>query len=228
MKYVVIGLGYFGSTLAQKLTLSGNEVIAVDKKMERVDAIKDDVTHAVCMDCSEEVVVKSLPLKDTDVVIVAIGENQGASIMITALLKQLKVKKIISRAVSPLQKTVLHAMGVTEIIHPEEEAAERWANKLNMIGTIDSFVVNKNYCLVELKTPKKYVGKTIGEIDFMKSHNVLVLSVIKLSKEENLIGVMQNISKIKGIATSDTRLKEEDVLLVYGENEDIKDFLALV
>lgn len=228
MKYVIIGLGYFGASLAQKLSLSGNEVIAVDKKMERVDALKDQVTHAICMDCTEEVVVRSLPLKDTDVVVVAIGENQGANIMISAQLKQMRVKKIISRAVSPLQKTVLQAMGVDEIIHPEEEAAERWANKLNMVGTIDSLVINKNYCLVEVNTPKKYVGKTIGEIDFIKSHNLMALSVVKLSKEENLIGVMQNISKIKGIASAATQLKEDDVLLIYGENEDIKDFLQLV
>lgn len=227
MKYVIIGLGYFGASLAQKLSLSGNEVIAVDKKMERVDAIKDQVTHAICMDCTEEVVVKSLPLKDTDVVVVAIGENQGANIMISAQLKQMRVKKIISRAVSPLQKTVLQAMGVDEIIHPEEEAAERWANKLNMVGTIDSLVINKNYCLIEVNTPKKYIGKSIGEIDFIKSHNLMVLSVVKLSKEENLIGVMQNISKIKGIASASTMLKEEDVLLIYGQNDDIKDFLKL-
>jgi trk system potassium uptake protein TrkA len=227
MKYLVIGLGYFGATLAQKLSLLGNEVIAVDKEMDKVEAIKDNVTHAICMDCIEKVVVTSLPLKDTDVVIVAIGEDQGASIMITALLKQLKVKRLISRAVSPLQETVLSAMGVSEIIHPEEEAAERWANKLNMTGSVDSFVLNKNYSLVELKIPKKYKGKTIGEVDFMKNHNLLVLSTVSVSKEENLIGLMRNISKINGIANSNTKLIEDELLLVYGNNDDVQDFLKL-
>lgn len=225
MKYLVIGLGYFGATLAQKLSLLGNEVIAVDKKMDKVEAIKDNVTHAICMDCSEKIAVSSLPLKDTDLVVVAIGEDQGASIMITALLKQFKVKRLISRAVSPLQETVLHAMGVSEIIHPEEEAAERWANKLNMTGAVDSFVLNKNYLLVEVNIPKKYIGKAIGEVDFLKNHNLLVLSTINVSKEENLIGLMRNISKINGIAHSNTKLNEGELLLVYGKNEDVLDFL---
>ncbi|MBA3985827.1 MAG: TrkA family potassium uptake protein [Flavobacteriales bacterium] len=227
MKYVVIGLGYFGAILAEKLSIMGNEVIGVDKEMRKVEGIKDKVAHAICMDCSDSTAVNGLPLKDTDVVVVAIGEDQGAGIMVTALLRQLQVKRLISRAVSPLQETVLRAMGVTEIIHPEEETAERWSNKLNMDGTIDSLIMNKDFSVVEVMVPKKYVGRSIEDIDFLKHHNLIVLSSVPISKEKSAIGLLKNSTKIKSIVSPKTVLKEEEILLMYGDNEDIKDFIKL-
>ncbi len=227
MKYVVIGLGYFGATLAEKLSILGNEVIGVDKEMRKVENIKDKIAHAICMDCSDHAAVNGLPLKEADVVIVAIGEDQGAGIMITALLKQHRVKRLISRAVSPLQETVLQAMGVSEIIHPEEETAERWSHKLNMVGTIDSLKMNKDFSVVEILVPKKYSGKSLNEIDFYKHHNLIVLSTVSISKEKSDLGLLKNSAKIKSIISPNTVLKEEDILLVYGDNEDIKDFIKL-
>ncbi len=130
MKYIILGLGHFGTSLAEKLTQMGHEVIGVDKDMKKVEEYKERITHTICMDCTDGTAVNNLPLNDVDVVIVAIGENEGPNLMATALMKEHNVKRIISRAVRPLHETVLHAMGITEIVHPEEEAAERWANKL--------------------------------------------------------------------------------------------------
>ena len=130
MKYIIVGLGNFGASLAQKLTALGNEVIGIDKKMSKVDAFKEKMSHTICMDATDEFTVSGLPLKETDMVIVAIGEDQGANIMTTALFKNLQVKRLISRAINPLHEKVLQAIGVDEIVHPEEETAERWAKKL--------------------------------------------------------------------------------------------------
>ena len=102
MKYIIFGLGNFGSSLGQKLTEQGNEVIGIDRSMEKVDDLKEKISHTICMDSTDQFTVSGLPLKDTDVVIVAIGEDQGANIMTTAVLKNLKVKRLISRAITPL------------------------------------------------------------------------------------------------------------------------------
>ena len=98
MKYIIVGLGSFGASLAEKLTGQGNEVIGIDIKMNRVDALKEKITHTICLDATDESTVSGLPLKDTDMVIVAIGENQGTNVMVTALFKNLKVKKLISKS----------------------------------------------------------------------------------------------------------------------------------
>ena len=127
MKYIIFGLGTFGASLAQKLTEQGNEVIGVDLSMAKVDALKEKISHTICMDATDQYTVMGLPLKETDVVIVAIGENQGANIITTAILKNLNVKRLISRAINPIHENVLHAIGIDEIVHPEEETAVRWA-----------------------------------------------------------------------------------------------------
>ena len=73
MKYIIVGLGNFGSSLAMKLTASGNEVIGIDSRMEKVDQYKENISHTICMNAMDEFTVTGLPLKDTDVVMVAIG-----------------------------------------------------------------------------------------------------------------------------------------------------------
>jgi len=100
MKYIVVGLGVFGSSIAQKLAEMGNEVIGVDLSMSKVEGIKDKITHAISLDATDIEAVKNLPLDDTDVVIIGIGQDKAANIMASALMKQMHVKRLISRTVS--------------------------------------------------------------------------------------------------------------------------------
>lgn len=226
MKYIIIGLGNFGASLAQKLTEMGNEVIGVDNNMGRVEAIKEKITHAVQLDATDVNAVNSLPLKDTDVVIVGIGEDKGANIMATALMKQQHVQRLISRAVSSLQQTVLEAMGVDEIIHPEEETAERWAKKLNLEGVVDSFEVTGNYSIVETEVPKEYDGKSLEEIGLKRKHNIIVLTTIKITEEKNSIGAVKKVSHVQGVASARTVLNFGEIMVLYGNNKDIKKLLS--
>ena len=225
MKYIIIGLGNFGASLAEKLTAMGNEVIGVDVNMTKVELIKDKITHAINLDSTDITAVSNLPLKDTDVVVVGIGEDKGANILATALMKQLKVKRLISRAVSPLQEMVLEAMGVDEIIHPEEETAERWAKKLNLQGVVDSFELNKDYSIVEIAIPEEYDGQTLEEVGLRRKYDLLVLTTIQLSRENNLIGASRTVSKIRGVASAKTILKQNDIMVIYGHNRNIKKLL---
>ena len=225
MKYIIIGLGNFGASIAEKLTQLGHEVIGVDNNMEKVDAIKEKVTHAVCLNCIDQKAVMSLPLKNTDIVIVCIGEDEGANIMATALMKKMNVKRLISRSVSQLHETVLEAMGIDEIVRPEEETAERWVKKLTLSGIVDSFELTKGYSIIEAIVPKKFVGKTVEEIGFTKNYNVIVLTTMKQVKERNIIGVQKNVIKLQGVATARTTLFEGEIMVLYGSNDDINQLL---
>lgn len=225
MKYIIFGLGNFGASLAVKLTEQGNEVIGIDHNMDKVDALKEKISHTVCLDSTDQFTVSGLPLKDTDVVIVAIGEDQGANIMTTAVLKNLNVKRLISRAITPLHENVLEAIGVHEIVHPEEETAERWAKKLCMKGVVDSFELSGKYSIVEVNVPKKYVGKTLQEVGFRRRHNLLVLTTIKNEEKKNTLGVNRKIEEVQGVASPQTVLNENDIMVIYGANQDIKTIL---
>ncbi len=226
MKFIIIGLGNFGASLAMKLTAQGNEVIGVDIKLERITALKEHITHTIAIDASDPVAFTSLPLKNTDVVIVAIGENEGANIMVTALCKEAQVKRLISRAVNNLHEKVLNAIGVSEIVHPEEETAERWSKKLCLSGLIDSFELNSNYSIVEAVVPEKYVGRSIQEIGFREHYDILVLTILKKTERDSLIGKSKIVTTVlHGIPKPDTVLQQGEIIVIYGDNRNIKEFL---
>jgi trk system potassium uptake protein TrkA len=225
MKYIIVGLGNFGASLAEKLTSRGNEVIGIDTSMTKVDLYKEKISHTICMDTTDEFTVSGLPLKDTDIVIVAIGEDQGANVMSTALFKNFAVKRLISRAINPLHEKVLQAIGVDEIVHPEEETAERWAKKLCLKNVVDSFELSDDFSIIEANVTEKYVGKTVREIGFRNKFNLLVLTTIKKSEVKSLVGKSAIESKVQGVVTPDYKLEESDILVLYGSNKDLQVFL---
>jgi trk system potassium uptake protein len=224
MKFIVLGLGNFGRALAVRLTEMGHEVIGVDNKMLKVEQLKDEITHTICLNSTDRDAVSSLPLKDADAVIVAIGEDEAASLLTTALLKQLNVKRIIGRIVSDLQRTVLDAMAIKEYVLPEEEAAERLAMRLDLEEVIDSFKITEKYSIVEAVVPKRFIGMTIEKANFINAYNVLVLSLIKQYPEE---GRNRVIKEAAGIATAQTIMEENDIMVLFGELLNIRSLLNL-
>jgi trk system potassium uptake protein TrkA len=225
MKYIIIGLGNFGASLAQKLTAQGHEVIGIDNRMQKVDMLKEKISHTICMDATDELTVSGLPLQTTDVAIVAIGEEQGANVMATALLKNLGVKRLISRAINGLHEKVLLAIGVDEIVHPEEETAERWAKKLCIPNVVDSFELSDDYSIIEVNTPARYFGKSIIEIGFRTEFNILVLTTIKKTEVKSLIGKSRLENKVQGVITPEVVLQQGDILVLYGANKDLQRFV---
>jgi trk system potassium uptake protein len=225
MKYIIFGLGNFGASLAQKLTQQGNEVIGIDNSMTKVEAYKEKISHTICMNATDEFTVSGLPLADTDIVIVAIGEDQGANIMTTAILKNLEVKRLISRAINPIHEKVLQAIGVDEIVHPEEETAERWAKKLCLSNVVDSFELNQDYSIIEAKVPNDYIGKSLSEVGFKRDFNLLVLTIIKEVSVKSVLGKSKIEKQIHGVASANEILHENDVLVLFGSNKDLQVFL---
>lgn len=224
MKFIIIGLGNFGGSLAEKLTQQGNEVIGVDSRSEKVVALKDKLSHTICMNATDQSAITHLPLKNTDIVMVCIGEDEGANIMVTAHFKNLGIKRLISRAINPLHESVLQAIGVNEIVRPEEETAERWAKKLCLKGVIDSFDLNKSYSIVEIVVPEKYIGKTIEEVKFRELHNVLILTIIRDAEEKSFLGRSKTVANVQGIPEPTTMLQKNDIIVIYGNNEDLQRF----
>ncbi|MDD2247256.1 MAG: TrkA family potassium uptake protein [Proteiniphilum sp.] len=222
MKFIIIGLGHFGSALAEKLTNIGHQVVAVDSNMRLVELIKDRVTHAVCLNCKDTLAIKNLPLENTDVAIVCIGSDEGENLMTTALLKKMNVKRIISRSVSPLQENILEAMGINEIIRPEIETAERWALKLSATAYVDLFEVTKDFNIVEMHVPRRLIGKSLKEIEFNKKYNVIVLTKLKQINVINKLGVPTTVLKTGDIITAESILNQDDVIVVYGHRKDIQ------
>ncbi|WP_405608861.1 potassium channel family protein [Polaribacter sp. Asnod1-A03] len=224
MKYIIVGLGNFGAPLAEKLTAQGNEVIGIDNNMAKVDLYKERISHTICMDATDESTVSGLPLNDTDIVIIAFGQDQGANVMTTALFKNFQVKRLISRAINPLHEKVLNAIGIEEIVHPEEESAERWAKKLCLTNVVDSFELSNDFSIIEVSIPKKYIGKSIREMQLRRKYNILALTTIKKTTVKTIVGKTKNEEKVQGVISPNTVLYENDILVIYGANRDLRNF----
>ena len=224
MKFIVLGLGNFGKALAIRLTELGHEVIGADQSMQKVEALKDKITHTIQMDVTNKEAVSTLPLKDAHAVVVAIGENEADSLLATALLKQFEIKRIVGRVVSDLQRTILEAIKIDEFIMPEEESAERLAIRLVNLHIVDSFKISENYSIVEAVVPERYVGMTLQEANLTNEYKVLVLTTLQSTQKEDM-GIMKTFKHSTGIAKSGTILSKDDILVIYGNMKDINRLL---
>ena len=134
-QYAVIGLGRFGSRVAAGLYNAGAEVIAIDTDPHNVDAVKADVTTAVTMDATSKDALRSLALDELDAVVVAIGRDTEASILVTALLRELGCKRIVARAGSNLHADILRRVGATQVVYPEDDIAAGLVRSLASRGS---------------------------------------------------------------------------------------------
>ncbi|GEM_PF-6975084 len=90
---------------------------------------------------------------------------------------------------------------------------------------VDSFELNEDYSIVEAKVSKDYVGKTVREVDFKRQFSLLVLTIIKKVEVKSILGKTKMETQIKGVASADTLLEPNDILVLYGSNKDLQIFL---
>ncbi|NUN15051.1 MAG: TrkA family potassium uptake protein [Myxococcales bacterium] len=175
---LVIGLGQFGVSLARSLTRRGVEVMAVDVKMERVDAISDEVADAICMDAADEASLAKTAPGRRDVSICAIGDDSREnSIIVTALLKQMGAPHIIARATDPVHERILTLVGAHEVLNPERAFGERLAARLSSQNVLDEIPLGTGLVVSDIRPPAYVVGRTLAELALPRSHKMTVVAI---------------------------------------------------
>jgi trk system potassium uptake protein len=227
MNFIVIGLGNFGASLAKKLTALGHDVIGVDKEMEKVEFFKDTIKNTISMDITDIHALKTLPLKDCDMVVVCIGHDFGSSVKTTALLKKLGVERLCSRESSLIHKTVLNTIGVSGTINPEYETAGVFAEKLIMTGVWSIYNISDEVKIAEVSIPDEYIGKSLSQIDTDELRYVNILA-IKLPDKKQSTPSLEVWTAIEMENFKMDRVFEADMrLVIQGRKKDIIDFLKL-
>lgn len=222
-KIAVIGMGHFGTHLAVELTHKGAEVLAIDDDLEKLEEIKEKVTHTVRLDTTEETPLRSQGLEEFDAVVVAIGDNFEASLLTVAMLQKIEVKRIIVRAVTAVHERILQHLGVTEIILPAAEAAERLANSLLFENVIDSFALNSEYTIAEVTVPDGFIGRTVEELVLQKRFEISLVTIKRMGKKREFFGLRKKeMETILGVPLPATRLERGDVLVVFGAKQAIQ------
>jgi trk system potassium uptake protein TrkA len=179
MIVAVIGLGTFGAKTAVRLFEKGAEVLAIDSRPELVERIKDKVSHAICIDVTQEKSLRAVNISDVDTAVVAIGDNIEMSIMAVAMLRKLGVGRVVARATTQLHEHVLREIGASEIIKVEEEMGEIVASKIAAPHVLQRYNFAAGYSIVEIKLGKAFEGKTLVESQIRQNYSLNIVALQK-------------------------------------------------
>ena len=193
--FLVIGLGRFGAALAQSLYELEQEVVCIDEDEEAVHRVADHVTHVMQGDATDEAVLRAVGARNFDCVIVS---------------KEMGAKRIISKSQSALHTKVLQKIGADEVVYPEYESGMRLAQMLSSPNFADFFELSADYSVAEVLAPKKWVGKSLAQLDMRRRHGLNILAV----RDRQRLG-------LKVSPPADYVIREGDYLVALGHNKDI-------
>lgn len=207
-QYLVIGLGRFGTSVAQTLYESNEEVLAIDSDEEIVqDCINENIVdNAIMADATDVKNLKDLGVSNYDIAFVCVGEIEP-SIMVTLNLKELGIKKIIAKAVSKSHGKVLAKIGATKVIYPEEYMGRRVAQLAMEPNLVEHLRFSSNFLLLEVKAPSIFIGKSILELDIRKKYN------------SNVVGIKKADQSFNPNPLATTVIEKGDVLLMITDNK---------
>ncbi|MBU0991345.1 MAG: TrkA family potassium uptake protein [Proteobacteria bacterium] len=210
-QFTVIGLGNFGYYLATNLFEKGHDVLAIDKHANPVQEIKDKVSRAVVCDAADPKALSELGLKTMDAVIVCIGSILSNSILVTLNLKELGVRNIIAKAISEPHGRILQKIGAMDVYFPEKDSALSLANHLHNPNVIEYLPFLEGFSIIQLAPPRKFIGKTLKELDLINRFGVQVVAIKEIIPEN-----------INMIPTGNFVIKDSDVVFLLGPDESLE------
>jgi trk system potassium uptake protein TrkA len=222
-KFAVIGMSTFGRLLVESLVRRGAEVLAIDCDAEKLEDVKEVATDALRLDATDARALREQGLEEYDGVVVAMGEHFENALLAVAHLQQMKSRRIIVRASTPMHERILHALGIAEVVLPEGEAAERLALGLMFAGVTEAFALSGEYTIAERVTPDHFIGKTVQELDLRGRFGVGIVTVRRVETQSRLLGLRrQAVETILGVPGPDTLIERGDVLVLFGRKRDLE------
>ncbi len=209
-RFAVIGLGKFGFHVAKSLFEDGNEVIAVDRNRDRVQAMDKYCSQAVLLDATDTDRLKALGLDEVDTVVVSTGTQISTSILICYHLKEMGVESIVAKSLDDDHAVILKKVGASSTVHPERDMAARIARGLSRPNILDYMPLEEEYDLVQLPPPASFVGKSLRDLDLRATYGVHVIAVKEADK-----------SKFTLVPSPRYEIKESDLLVLLGYSEDL-------
>jgi trk system potassium uptake protein len=220
-RFAVIGLGKFGKRLSVALSMSGAEVIAIDKDRDIIEDIRDQVSHAVRMDSTDIDALRAQGVDKVDVAVVGMGQSGHsfeAAILTVVNLRQLGVTQIYARAENLTSGQVFSAVGATEVIYPEIETAQRWAYKLIAPHIEEKIDFAPGYSLASVKAPPSFNGLTVMDLQLRQKHNI---NLVAIKRGANAVHQGEQKDSIINVPMPSTVVYTDDILMVAGTDNDL-------
>ncbi|MDD5459215.1 MAG: TrkA family potassium uptake protein [Phycisphaerae bacterium] len=222
-RFAVIGLGRFGQKLAISLAMSGADVIAIDKDRNVIDLIRDQVSHAVRLDSTDEEALKAQGVDKVDVAIIGIGQGRGegkgfeSAVLTVVNLRQMGVPQIYARAEDLLAGQVFSKVGATDVIYPEIESAQRWAYKLIAPQIGEKIDFAPGYSLARVKAPASFDEKTVMDLQLRQKYNINLVAIKRGESEKT----KKQKEDIINVPMPNTMIYKDDILMVAGSDADL-------
>ncbi|ADG82722.1 TrkA-N domain-containing protein [Thermincola ferriacetica] len=208
-QFAVIGLGRFGSSVAKTLYNMGHDVLAIDSDEERIEEMVDSVTHCVQADALDEDALKALGIRNFEVVIVAIGKDIQASILVTVMLKEMGVKCVVVKAQNDLHGKVLAKIGADKIVYPERDMGAKVAHSLVSSNVLDHIELSPVHSILEVVAPDFLVGKSLRQSELRARYEVTIMAI---KRDGDILVAPQ----------PDEVIRENDILVAIGKNEKLR------
>jgi trk system potassium uptake protein TrkA len=221
-QFVIIGLGRFGSSIAQALSKKKFEVLAIDENEEAIKNIEGMVSQAVVMDATDEKGLRELGVASFDTAIVSMGETVEDSIMITLTLKNMGLKQVIVKAQNELHAKILKKVGADRIVFPEREMAERLAESIASPKIFDFIELSKTHGIIEIVAPKKWTDKTLSTLKLRTKYKLSVIAIrrkMPYTKPDGSTDFKEDI--IIGPGPED-EIISGDMLIVLGDYDNLE------
>ncbi len=209
-RFIVVGLGNFGSSVAEALFAKGHEVIAIDPDEKAVDRIAPHVTRAAVGDGRDVHVLERIGVKGADAGVVSTGDDITASILATMALHDLSIRDVYVKVISRDHARVMERMGVTESIFPERESALALGARMSGVGLLNYIRLGPGFSVQEMVVPDAWNGETLRRLELRKKFNVTVVAIHDVLTDT-----------IDPAPHPDNILKDSDTLLVAGKDEDL-------
>lgn len=209
-QFVILGAGRFGASVAVKLMELGAEVMVIDKNESVIQSLADKVTYAVQADVTIEGSLNAMGIRNFDTAVVTIGDDIQASILVTITLKELGMNHIVAKAQTSLHAKVLYKIGADRVVFPEREMGVRVAKNLMASNVIDFIELAPDYSIVEIAPMQNWIDKTIQEVNVRGQYGLNIMAIKK--------GAEMKIN-----LTADYVIERGDIMIVIGNNEDLKE-----
>ncbi|WP_239000824.1 potassium channel family protein [Jiangella asiatica] len=208
---MVIGLGRFGTALAQELMRDGHtEVLGIDRDPGTVQSVAEQLTHAVVADSTKEEALRQLSVHESARVVIGIGNDVEASILTASVLIDLNVPNIWAKAVSEAHARILRQLGVHHVVRPEHDMGERVAHLVRG-RMMDYIEFDDGFAMVKTSPPPEAVGRRLGDSGLRQKYGVTIVAVKRPGEGFTY-------------ATADTVIHEYDTLIAAGLIPDAERF----
>ncbi len=209
---LVIGLGRFGSSVAQSLMALGHEVMGIDVDEDRVQDWSHRLTHAVQADSSNVDVMRQLGAADFSHAIIGIGNNLSASLLTVMAMTELGIKDIWVKATNTAHGQIAERIGAHHVVYPEAAMGERVAHLISG-KMIDFIEFDDGFAIAKIQAPGFCHNMTLDESRIRELHHLTVVGVKRLNEDFTY-------------AKPETFIKAGDLLIVSGPTKAIEKFAA--